>query len=78
MIALCPLCHKVKHAGLAVIRGETQLVIDQLMRVNKLHEHEAVQYLSHAFRIWEHRSQSQWKLDISHLEKFGILQNMLN
>lgn len=72
MIALCPLCHKVKHAGLAGIRGETGLVINQLKRVNSMSEREAVSYLQRAFEIWDERSRSQWKLDISHLEKFGI------
>lgn len=69
-ISLCPLCHKVKHSGLAQINDELDLVIEQLMRVNRINQTEANKYIDQAFRIWEDRSEKQWKLDISYVKTF--------
>ena len=33
LISLCPNCHKVKHPGLAQIKGELHIVVKQLMKV---------------------------------------------
>jgi hypothetical protein len=70
LISLCPYCHKTKHAGLASIKGETAIVINQLMKVNGMSEKEAITYMQEAFRIHTNRSQFQWKLDISYLEEY--------
>ena len=72
MIALCPTCHKVKHAGLAQIKGELDIVIKQLIKVNNMTKREAVDYLQESFEVWAERSNYKWKLDINHLSKFGI------
>jgi len=71
LIALCPLCHKVKHAGLAQINGEENLVISQLMKVNNMKEYEAIDYLAESFAIWDERSVFEWNVDISWLDKNG-------
>jgi hypothetical protein len=71
LIALCPLCHKVKHAGLAQINGEENLVISQLMKVNNMDEFEAKNYLQDAFLIWDERSVFEWNVDISWLDNNG-------
>lgn len=69
LIALCPKCHKVKHAGLAHIRGELNLVLNQLMVVNKWSHEDAFEYLRDAFDLYRERSNHQWELDISILNK---------
>ena len=69
-IALCPYCHKVKHPGLANIKGETHIVIDQLMKVNGMTCQEADEALSNAFDIWQERSGHHWELDISYVDAY--------
>ena len=69
LISLCPYCHKVKHPGLAQLKGESDIVITQLMRVNEITKKEAEHYLGEAFSVYFERSLKQWTLDISYLEK---------
>lgn len=70
LIALCPHCHKVKHSGLALMQGETEIVINQLMEVNKMNPTEALEYLNKAFALWEYRNNFDWDLDITYLDKY--------
>ena len=69
LIALCPSCHKVKHAGLAKIQGDEELVIEQLMKVNEMTKKEAMTYIEEAFEVWRQRSVSQWEVDITKLQQ---------
>ena len=70
LIALCPNCHKTKHPGLANIKGELNIVINQLMRVNGMSKIEARKYIKDAFDIWKDRSRYFWKCDITYLENY--------
>lgn len=70
LIALCPYCHKVKHPGLASMRGETHIVISQLMKVNNISKLEANEYLQKSFRIFEERSNYKWTSDISYIDTY--------
>lgn len=72
LISLCPFCHKTKHAGLAQINGEVEIVIQQLIKVNNMTKHEANEYLNAAFEIWRERSNHEWRLDIGFLDGFVI------
>jgi 5-methylcytosine-specific restriction endonuclease McrA len=69
LIALCPNCHKVKHAGLARMNGEADLVVNQLMSVNGISKKDALKYIDDSFTIWKERSKSAWECDISCLER---------
>jgi len=71
MIALCPRCHKVKHPGLAQINGESQIVLDQLRKVNGMDREEAMEYIDGAFDEWRKRSEHKWTLDISFLDTYA-------
>lgn len=70
LISLCPKCHKVKHPGLAGMRGETETVIKQLMKVNYMTREEAKSYLKESFKIFNERSQYDWTLDITYLDTY--------
>jgi 5-methylcytosine-specific restriction endonuclease McrA len=70
LIALCPLCHKVKHAGLAQMKGESDLVIKQLMKVNEISKQKAVAHLKKCFAQWEERNQIEWKTDVDYIKKY--------
>lgn len=72
MIALCPPCHAVKHFGFSCIRGKEERTLLHLMRVNNFNQKQAQQYIEKTFKLWEKRSQKEWKLDISHLLEYGI------
>ncbi len=82
LIALCPLCHKAKHPGLAQINGEERLVITQLMKVNDMDEFEANCYLQDTFLEWEDRSNYDWAVDITYLsqhhDQLGDLLSKMN
>ena len=70
IIALCPYCHKVKHAGFANVNGETQVVLDHLMKVNGLSLDEAKEYVAECFATWRERSKHDWSLDIGYLSEY--------
>lgn len=69
LIALCPDCHSTKHVGLAQIQGRFEVVLNQLMTVNEITKEEAEKYVNECFDVWEKRSQNDWELDITFLEK---------
>lgn len=69
-IALCPYCHKVKHPGLASINGEGEIVIQQLMKVNKMTRDEVKRYSKKSFQKWNERNEFEWELDISYIKKY--------
>lgn len=69
LIALCPNCHMVKHPGLAKIKGNSDLVLLQLSKVNEMTKEEALEYVNKAFAIWQERSKHQWTVDISFLKE---------
>lgn len=73
LISLCPNCHKCKHPGLAQMKGEEEIVITQLMKVNKMARNEALNYINESFLIWDNRSKHNWTIDISYLEEFKKL-----
>ena len=70
LIALCPSCHKVKHAGLAEIKGENELIIMQLMKVNEISKEEAIEYIEKSLKNWEKRSHFNWSVDITYIKEY--------
>jgi len=70
LIALCPNCHKVKHPGLAGIKGEGHIVTAQLMKVNGMDIFEAEEFEDKAFKVWKERSCHEWTLDITYLDEY--------
>ena len=69
VLALCPRCHQVKHAGLAEINGHGQAVRTQLMRVNNWTAPFTEKYIQEQFRVWEERSRLQWDLNVAWLQR---------
>jgi hypothetical protein len=72
MQALCKKCHGVKHFGLSKIQGKEAQAIRHLMAINKMTITQAKDYVAQAFQVWAERSKKTWKLDLSHLEEYGI------
>lgn len=69
-ISLCPLCHKVKHAGLTIYRQGLEAVLSRLMLVNKWDLENAAKHLESVFDQWRKRAAKHWKLDISYLDLY--------
>lgn len=70
--AICPLCHEVKHIGLAGILGNGLRAFNRFKRINKLDKKTAKNIIDAVFKQWRIRSQYKWKLDIERLKKYGI------
>jgi hypothetical protein len=77
-IALCDLCHHVKHIGLADIlasRGELDFdkVVEHFLQVNECNKETFEQHHRHAFEQWRERSKYEWRIDLGEYE--GLVQN---
>lgn len=72
-IALCGLCHHVKHLGFAEIlasRGELDYeeVVKHFMEVNNCERTTFEEHKSAVFKQWRQRSQHQWEVDLGEYE----------
>jgi hypothetical protein len=69
VIALCPLCHQVRHWGSTQLKGQTEATFSHLRRVNGWTEREADKAIEEAFDLWEKRSLKPWRSDFSWLRR---------
>lgn len=67
LIALCPMCHAVKHIGRTQAVGALEGAVRHIMRVNQWSYPDAEAYLEAVFEQWARRSEQLWELDISYL-----------
>ena len=65
LIALCPLCHQVKHIGRAIAMGRATKTYDHMAKVNKWTLTEIKQHVDEAFLTYNLRSKHEWELDIT-------------
>ena len=68
-IALCDLCHHVKHIGLAKIladRGELDMdnVVNHFLQVNGCEYPDYINHERSAWSQWEKRSKYDWRVDL--------------
>ena len=63
--ALCPMCHKVKHIGLAQLKGEYDIALQHLAKVNNWTLDEAQKYIDRQVETWRERNMYEWETDIS-------------
>lgn len=72
-IALCDLCHHVKHIGLAGIRAsegklDFETVIQHYLKVNDCSRETFDKDMAEAFSQWEERSKYEWHVDLGEYE----------
>jgi hypothetical protein len=72
LIALCPMCHAVKHIGRQFAIGRAHYAIMHLSKVNNWGEEDVEAYLEHCFEQHAFRSRFQWELDVSYLATLGL------
>ena len=72
LISLCPTCHKAKHLG-RTFSVEPQHVKDEVLfkmvELNNMTVEELENYIISVFETWQRRSQHDWVLDLTWLEK---------
>lgn len=76
IIALCQMCHHVKHIGLAELLADQgkldfERVARHFMRVNQCDRQTFEAHKREAFAKWQDRSHYEWELDISWLASGG-------
>lgn len=73
ILALCPMCHKAKHIGFAIINGEEESIKKHIMKTNNWKKEDVDKYIYEAFSLFEKRSKIEWTLDLSYItETFNI------
>ena len=70
--ALCPLCHEVKHIGLASLRGNGFRAAERFAKVNGLEDGESRLIRTAVSKQWRIRSLQKWSFDIDLLKEYGI------
>lgn len=73
LVALCDMCHYVKHIGFAGVlaqRGQLnfELVVEHFKRVNNCSDEVFWKCYDEAFHLWQKRSLYVWKMDLSQLD----------
>jgi len=76
-IALCNLCHHVKHIGHAGIQASLQkldfeTVIEHFMRVNSCDRDTFEEHKDMAFDTWKLRSKHKWRIDLGSYDDLTI------
>ena len=66
--ALCPLCHEVKHLGLANVKGNGERAFGRFIELNRLDISIAIEIKKAVFLQWKARSAKQWTLNIELLK----------
>ena len=69
LIALCPLCHQVKHIGRAMAIGKQAEAFQHLATVNDWDHKQVIEHVAQEFETYKGRSKFSWILDISLLSK---------
>jgi hypothetical protein len=74
-IALCPMCHHVKHIGFAGILANDGLlnfddVVNHFIRINKCTMQAYDKHYDEAFSLWEKRSRHDWDIDLGEYKKY--------
>jgi hypothetical protein len=69
LIALCPICHQVKHIGMAIKMGRFTKCVRQLALVNKWTRPEIDAHIAESFEVYKERSLHEWTLDLSLLNE---------
>ncbi len=70
--SLCPLCHEVKHYGLAKIRGNSERAFKRFMEINNLDRLTAIKIINVVYRQWADRNELQWDLNIEYLYNLDL------
>lgn len=73
-IAICPLCHQVKHIGLTKLKGLEYFdrAYQWFQLINELSNDETKLFYDYYWQQWRMRNKMKWDLDIRLLNNYGI------
>jgi hypothetical protein len=54
----------------AITKSKLNLVVLQLMKINKMTMDETNKYLEISFLLWEQRNKNNWTVDISFIDQY--------
>jgi len=74
LLCLCADCHEMFHPGLAGLRGRGRTAAERLKAVNEWSETEWQTARAHMETVHRVRSKRRWKLDLSAVSGFGVLE----
>jgi len=68
-IALCSICHNVKHFGFsgilaAKVQLDLEVIINHFCKVNNVSRKVFSTHKTQVFNVWRERSKHQWKADL--------------
>jgi hypothetical protein len=72
LIALCPDCHEATHMGYAMTHGRLQQAGGHLATITGMTHDQASRHIEEAFRVWNHRNQIRWTLNLDILTTASI------
>lgn len=75
LIALCPLCHRVKHMGFTLAQGRadrTEEALAWFCRINDVGPAVAVSHIQSVFAEYQARSQHRYQLDVELLRRYSV------
>lgn len=73
IVPLCPACHEVRSAGLAVRNGRRSAIVDHLAWVERIRTRDAGERVEAALKQWASRSRRTWRIDLSLMEtRYGM------
>ena len=72
LVCLCTACHGTTHFGFAQLSGEEQAAMGHLQFVTRMTARQARRHVAEAFELWEVRSGTGWRLDLSVISRAGI------
>ena len=75
ILSLCPLCHKVKHIGLADKQGYGTRARQHMAKHNHWSKSQVQKHINSSKKTVKRRSGKRWKLDLTYLNqpKFAFL-----
>lgn len=71
LLALCPLCHKAHHLGIARRLNMLPEVLLHMKRINNWTDSELNFHIAEAYEMWEQRKDWPWQLDVTPLQNSG-------
>lgn len=73
VVPLCPACHEVRSAGLAMANGRGRAIVAHLSMIERITTREADARIDEALAVWKRRSQRRWTIDMSMMStRYGI------
>lgn len=72
VVSVCNACHMLYHLGYASVKGKLPQSLNRLAKLNNWNMATTKEYVDIIFEIHAQRSQHQWNIDLTWLNRFPI------